>query len=139
MKGLNAVKYSTPVVTVLKLLAHRERVSVVILLPFQIILTAPRRASCQGQLLKTVHFSSGRKVLYLFKIYCYNGIRSVLQNLLMRPNFIAMCNLWRNKKTVSNVLLDMRIHSMIVRVWQKSFGKVSLEVAKSHFGKNRFE
>ena len=38
--ALNAVKYSTPVVTVLKLLAHRERVSVVILLPFQIILTA---------------------------------------------------------------------------------------------------
>ena len=66
-----------------------------------------RRVSCQGLLLKRVQFSSGHEFLYPFKVYCYSGIRSTLEKLLLRPNFVALCNLWREKDTVSNVLQDI--------------------------------
>ena len=66
-----------------------------------------RRTACGALLMKTVHFTSGRKVLYPYKVYCYNGIRSTLQKLLLRPNFHVACEVWKQKQMASNVIADI--------------------------------
>lgn len=65
-----------------------------------------RRTECKALLLKSVQFRSGRKVLYTFKFYCYNGIKSTLQKLLMCPNVFSNCQLWRSRP-VNNLLSDL--------------------------------
>lgn len=55
------------------------------------------RAPCQSLLLKTVQFTSGRKLLYPFKFYCYKSIQSTLQSFLLRPGFHSNCQKWRTR------------------------------------------
>ena len=65
-----------------------------------------RRSPCNTLLLKTVELSSGRKVLYPRKIYCYNSLSSSLQELLLRPGFVEECNHWRDRPC-SNMIRDV--------------------------------
>ena len=53
------------------------------------------RTQCGQQLLKTVHLSSGKSILYPFKIYCYCSIQSYLKHYLLQPGFIENCNHWK--------------------------------------------
>ena len=78
-----------------------------------------RRTECKALLLKSVQFRSGRKVLYPFKLYCYNGIKSTLQKLLMRPNFFSNCQLWRSRP-VNNLLSDLYDG----QIWKESLNRV---------------
>lgn len=55
------------------------------------------RAPCQCILLKTVQFTSGRKLLYPFKLYCYKSVQSTLQSFLLRPDFYSNCQKWRTR------------------------------------------
>lgn len=87
-----------------------------------------RRTNCQTLLLKTVQFISGRKVLYPFKIYCYNGIRATLQKLLLRPQFYSTCQLWR-RKTSNHVMSDI----YDARIWKEFVGSGFL-IAPYTFG-----
>lgn len=65
-----------------------------------------RRTACKALLMKTVHCVSGRKLLYPFKIYCYSGITSTLQKLLLRPSFFTSCQQWRSRPA-NNMLSDL--------------------------------
>ena len=56
--------------------------------------------------MKTVHLRSGQSILYPLKIYCYNGLKSTLQTLLMRPSFLDSCDLWRSRP-VNNFVSDI--------------------------------
>ena len=80
-----------------------------------------RRTSCQALLLKQVQFVSGRKMLYPFKVYCYNGIKSTLQKLLLRPKFHVDCKLWQTK-TINHINMLSDVYDG--RVW-KEFLKVA--------------
>ena len=64
------------------------------------------RNACKALLLKTVQFPSGRNILYPFKVYCYSGIKSTLQKLLMRPKFVSNCQLWK-LRPVNDLLSDV--------------------------------
>ena len=66
-----------------------------------------RRKKCDAVLLKTVHLRSGRKIFYPFKVYCYNGIKSTLQKLLLRPHFYESCSLWTKRTSTQGVLSDV--------------------------------
>lgn len=66
-----------------------------------------RRSTCNSVLLKTVHFLSGRKLLYPFKVYCYNGITSTLQKLLLRSTFLSSCEQWRKRNVASGLISDV--------------------------------
>ena len=65
-----------------------------------------RRAVCNTVLMKTVHLRSGQSILYPLKIYCYNGLKSTLQTLLMRPSFLDSCDLWKSRP-VNNFVSDI--------------------------------
>ena len=65
-----------------------------------------RRRACEASLMKSIQFRSGRRILYPFKVYCYNGLKSSLQNLLMRPKFLSSCELWKSRPT-RNMLSDI--------------------------------
>ena len=62
-----------------------------------------RRAACNAVLMKSVHLKSGQTILYPFKLYCYNGLKSTLQRLLMRPTFIDSCDQWRSRPPSNNI------------------------------------
>lgn len=53
-----------------------------------------RREPCGAVLLKTVEFTSGRNLLYPFKVYCYKSLQTSLQTLLLCPGFYSKCQLW---------------------------------------------
>ena len=55
----------------------------------------PRKGRCNTMLLRTVELSSGRKVLYPLKVYCYKSLIESLQEFLRRPGFASMCEEWR--------------------------------------------
>ena len=54
-----------------------------------------RRKPCGELLLKSVHFVSGKKLLYPIKVYAYKSLKESLQSLLLRPNFYSCCQEWR--------------------------------------------
>lgn len=64
-----------------------------------------RRKPCQAVLLKTVEMTSGRRLLYPHKMFCYRSLRETLQELLLRPGFVEDCDHWRGRQA-SNKLRD---------------------------------
>ena len=57
--------------------------------------------------MKTVELASKKKLLYPYLTYCYLGIETTLQILLLRPSFVRECNKWRTRKVKSDVLQDV--------------------------------
>lgn len=57
------------------------------------------RQSCGSLLLKTVEISSGKKLFYPFKTYCYMGLKDSIQALINRPNFLNNCEKWRQRRS----------------------------------------
>ena len=47
-------------------------------------------------ILKSVSLLSGKILLYLFKVYCYQSVKSSLQKFLLRPGFAEICEHWRS-------------------------------------------
>ena len=73
------------------------------LLSIRIILKYSFRQQCGTHLLKTVELSSGKKIFYPLKVYCYNSLKKQIQELFLRPNFADNCELWRSRRTPSDL------------------------------------
>ena len=84
---------------------------------------AQRRRSCGNLLLKSVEISSGKKLLYPFKVYSYKSIQDNLQHLLLRSEFYENCQHWRNQ-------ID---HNHIDNVYDGSIWKEFQEYSGSPF------
>ena len=78
-----------------------------------------RRGECGHLLLKKVHFSSGRQILYPFKVFPYKTLSSSLQQLLLRQGFAEACRHWKLRSDFGQL---MDIYDG--RVW-KEFQSVS--------------
>ena len=51
-----------------------------------------------GQILmKTIQFTSTRCILYPFKVFFYRSLVSLLQDLLVRPQFADLCQHWKSR------------------------------------------
>ena len=59
-----------------------------------------QRAACGCILLKTVILPSGQRIMYPLKVYPYKSLHSSLQQLLLRPNFIDLCQRWQSRSPV---------------------------------------
>ena len=59
------------------------------------------RSPCGTVLLKTNKTSSGKTYIYPRLTYCYRSVVKSLQNMLLRPQFFRMCEMW--KEGVSEV------------------------------------
>lgn len=53
------------------------------------------RAPCGATLMKTVKSSTGKTFLYPNLVYCYRSIITSLQELILQPHFLPMCESWR--------------------------------------------
>ena len=65
------------------------------------------KKKCCNALLKTVELASGKKVLYPYRIFCYQPILHSLQELLKRSSFVNDCEEWRKRKHVSGEYKDV--------------------------------
>lgn len=65
------------------------------------------RQPCNTPLLKTVELASGKKILYPYLVYCYLGIESSLQPLLLMSDFLVECEKWRTRSVQLNVFTDV--------------------------------
>ena len=54
------------------------------------------RSQCGVHLLRSVTLLSGKQLLYPFKVFCYQGLRVSIQNFLLRPGFVELCEHWRS-------------------------------------------
>ena len=54
-----------------------------------------------------VELASNKRILHPYLTYCYLGIKTSLQRMLLRPSFVAECNEWRSRKIDNNVLQDI--------------------------------
>ena len=73
-----------------------------------------RREPCKAVFLKTIEFSSGRKILYPKKIFCYKSVKSTLQEFLLQPGFQQDCEHWRSR-SICDDLRDVYVGN----VWKK--------------------
>lgn len=73
-----------------------------------------RSQRCNVVLLKTVELASGKKVLYPNSVYCYNSLKSSLEQLFGQPGFASLCEQWRKRIPVNGLLTDVYDG----RVWQ---------------------
>ena len=51
---------------------------------------------CGTLLLRSVKLVSGELLLYPFKVFCYQGLRGSLENFLLHPGFVDLCEHWRS-------------------------------------------
>lgn len=65
------------------------------------------RKPCGQLLMMTFETSSGRKLLYPLKTYCYMSIQKSLKILIERPGFLNKCEEWRTKPTYPNIMSDI--------------------------------
>ena len=65
------------------------------------------RQECGTLLLKSVQMSTGTKLLYPFLTYCFLGMKTPLQSLLLRQGFVENCNEWKTRDVSENVLMDV--------------------------------
>ena len=56
------------------------------------------RKKCGSVLLKTVELASGTKLLYPFKIFCYQSVTDTLKNLIKKKEFDDYCEEWRSRE-----------------------------------------
>lgn len=66
-----------------------------------------RRKRCGELLLKRVTLLDGTTKLYPFKSYCYKPIQQSLQNLVSRPGFEDLCEVWRLRKQQPGFMTDV--------------------------------
>ena len=65
------------------------------------------REECKGLLLKSVELCSGKRIFYPYVTYCFLGIKSPLQSMLNRPDFVDLCEEWRVRSVHDNVIADI--------------------------------
>ena len=65
------------------------------------------KSPCNTLLLKTVEVASKKKILYPFKIYCYQSIKDSLQKLFNQPNFDKHCEHWRTRSSIEGTISDI--------------------------------
>ena len=65
------------------------------------------RSTCGALLLKSVNLISGKVVLYPFKVFCYQSLKTSLQSFLLRPGFVELCEHWHSWKESSNEVRDI--------------------------------
>jgi len=65
-----------------------------------------KRQPCGSLLLKTVE-TKCKKILYPFKVYCYQSLQDSLQNFYHRESFVSNCNLWREGTTSDEIIKDI--------------------------------
>eukprot|EP00112_Aurelia_sp_Birch-Aquarium-sp1_P011448 Seg2408.2 transcript_id=Seg2408.2/GoldUCD/mRNA.D3Y31 product="hypothetical protein" protein_id=Seg2408.2/GoldUCD/D3Y31 len=65
------------------------------------------RKECGAELLRRVKTPSGRESLVPFKTYCYKPLRESLGTLLMRKDFLPLCQKWRERQLPEDVLEDV--------------------------------
>lgn len=73
------------------------------------------RQRCNGVLLKTVELATKRKIFYPHMTYCYIDLKTSLQQLLLDPEFINSCTLWKTRDESTGTLRDIYDG----RVWKK--------------------
>ena len=66
-----------------------------------------QRAACGCILLKTVILPSGQRIMYPLKVYPYKSLHSSLQQLLLQPNFIDLCQRWQSRSPVVGYKSDV--------------------------------
>lgn len=67
----------------------------------------PRSQRCNFVLLKTVELASRKRVMYPHSVYCYNSIKSSIERLFSKANFLTLCEHWRKRPVVREVLSDI--------------------------------
>lgn len=65
------------------------------------------RAPCGQKLLKTVRSSNGTEFLAPYQTYCFKSVSRSLEELLNKPNYLQLCESWRNKRRESGKLCDI--------------------------------
>lgn len=86
---------------------------------------------CKRILLKTVELATGKKLLYPFKIFCYQSIKYTLETLVGRPNFVEQCEEWRSREVCPGVYKDI-YDGRIWRDFQTYDGKPFLSCKLSY-------
>ena len=62
---------------------------------------------CKGKLIKKVELSRGRITLHPIKIFCYAPLLVYMQSLLNRPNFVDLCNHWKQNHNNDGIYRDV--------------------------------
>ena len=65
--------------------------------------------------MKTMKTSAGTVVFTPIQTFCYKSVTQSLKELLQRPNFVELCELWRTRDIEPDVLQDIYDGS----VWKK--------------------
>ena len=65
------------------------------------------RQACLTPLVKPVHLTGGKQIIYPYLVYCYLGVNAILQNFLSRPGFLSPCEEWRYKPTHTECFEDV--------------------------------
>ena len=65
-----------------------------------------RRKKCSQPLMKCVKRNAAIH-LRPFRVFCYHSIKVTLQEMFMRPNFIEMCERWRDRNIPDGTLADI--------------------------------
>lgn len=66
-----------------------------------------RRSPCNSVLLKTVRTSCGTSSLYPRQMYCYKSVTESLQELILRPGFVEICENWRTRNIANDMITDI--------------------------------
>lgn len=67
----------------------------------------PRSPRCNTALLKTVELASRKRILYPHHVYCYNSIKSSIERLFSKADFLGLCEHWRKRTVDGEVLSDI--------------------------------
>ena len=62
---------------------------------------------CNTLLLKTVELASKRRILYPYKVYCYQRVKDSLDRLFRQPNFADLCEHWKTRDVNVGILSDV--------------------------------
>lgn len=74
-----------------------------------------KKTMCNNVLLKTVELASKKKIFHPLMTYCYVDLRTSLQILLHRNQFIGNCQEWKSRSASDDTLSDIYDG----RVWKK--------------------
>ena len=65
------------------------------------------RTPCGAVLMKKVKSSTGKIFLYPHLVYCYRSIITALQEMILRPHFMELCESWRQTVAEEGVFRDV--------------------------------
>lgn len=66
-----------------------------------------QRAPCGCVLLKAVILPSGKRIMYPLKVYPYKSLLSSLQQCLLCPDFVDLCQEWRLRSSLASYKCDV--------------------------------